>query len=137
MKRDYQKSRLYKWENKFVAPLDVTNVSFENLQAITDYVWKDMGLAHPPKVERLPAHNHSCWATGSRMKIRVQERGCPTWVLLHEMAHSLTSDFEGHSHHHGAKFVGKYLDLICRYIPSANRLLLLASLSANKVDFAL
>lgn len=136
-KRDYQKSRLYAWEQKFIAPLDKAIVDFCNLQAIVDYVWKDLGLEHPPQVEKLPAHNHSCWADATRMKIRVQERGCPTWVILHEIAHSLTSDFEGHSHAHGPKYVGQYVNLICRYVPAANRLLLLASLNANKVDFTL
>ncbi len=135
MKRDYQKSKLYAWERKFVAPLDRQNVAIDNLQSIADYVWADMGMEYPPRIKPLVKHNHSCWANATRMEIQVQPAGCPTWVLLHELAHSMTADFEGRNHAHGPKFVGAYLNLICRYLPSANRLLLLASLKANRVDW--
>jgi hypothetical protein len=92
-------------------------------------------MEYPPQICPLPKQNKVCLADAMRMKIRVDEFGCPTWVLLHELAHSMTSDFDGRSHSHGKRFVEAYLNLICRYLPSANKLLLAASLRAKKIEF--
>ena len=39
-----------------------------------------------------------------------------TWVVLHELAHSMTSTFEGHSVGHRAPWLGIYMRLIERYL---------------------
>ena len=83
MSHDPQKNRVYRWEQDHVAPLDKVNVIFNNLQQIVDYVWADLGLEHPPKVALIAKQNKKAWATATRLKIAVQETGCPTWVLLH------------------------------------------------------
>lgn len=126
--RDAQKSGLYRWERKMIAPHDKSLVNPTHLQVIVDHVWAEVGLQYPPKVKVLPKQNKSCWADATRTEIRVQSAGIPTWVLLHELAHSMTSDSEGHSHRHGPVFLATYIKLVCKYIPGINRLVLLASL---------
>jgi hypothetical protein len=39
----------------------------------------------------------------------------PSWVLLHELAHAMTSTAEGENDGHGANFVGLYVRLLVRY----------------------
>ena len=58
----------------------------------------------------------------------------PTWVLLHELAHAMTSTAEGASAGHGPLFVGMYLGLLVRHarMPEAE---LVASVQAAGIPF--
>lgn len=40
----------------------------------------------------------------------------PSWLLLHEMAHALSSTHEGESDGHGPAFMGLYIQLLGRYM---------------------
>ena len=60
--RDAQKSGLYRWERKMIAPHDKSLVNPTHLQVIVDHVWAEVGLQYPPKVKVLPKQNKSCWA---------------------------------------------------------------------------
>ncbi|MGI0023147.1 MAG: hypothetical protein ACRD9Q_09840, partial [Nitrososphaeraceae archaeon] len=40
----------------------------------------------------------------------------PTWVILHELAHSMTSDINGNTNLHGKEFVGNYVRLVLKYL---------------------
>ena len=51
----------------------------------------------------------------NRLTIRLPDT-CPSWWLLHELAHSLTSSQDGRSDGHGAKFMGLYAQLLTRYL---------------------
>jgi hypothetical protein len=82
---------------------------------MVDAIWSDMELRYPPAVERLPRQSRVTIATGSRLVLSLPER-TPSWCLLHELAHAMTSTAEGESDGHGALFMGMYVDLVVRYL---------------------
>ncbi len=114
-KRDSQRSRVYAWENRVIAPCDPSFVSFPGAQGVVNAIWTEMGLLYPPKVESLPKHVKATVATATRLCIRLPDR-LPSWCLLHEIAHGMTTTVDGQSDGHGAEFMGVYLRLLARYL---------------------
>ena len=112
---DRQRSRVYAWENQVVAPRDPTRVAFPAAQAMVDAIWSDMGLRYPPAVEPLSRQATATVASANRLSIFLPAR-TPSWCLLHELAHAMTSTAEGHSDGHGAVFMGVYVRLLARYL---------------------
>lgn len=106
--------RLYAWEDRVVAPRDTGAVPFAQLQALVDHVWAAEGLRFPPKIRPLPRQARRTVARASRLAIEAPPQ-LPTWVLLHELAHAMTSTAEGASAGHGPLFVGMYLGLLVRH----------------------
>jgi hypothetical protein len=113
--RDHQKQRLYAWENAVIAPLSRGAVPFDQAQAFVDGIWLAHGWSYPPQVSLLPKQATRKWATGCRAEIRIKPT-TPDWVILHELAHTLTSDEEGKHDGHGAEFVGVYIKLLERVL---------------------
>lgn len=113
--RDAQKSKVYTWENAVFRCKDKSRVPYGNIQNLVDYVWAKEGLSFPPQVEPLPKQAKVYCATGSRLKLQFQETA-QTCVILHEIAHAMTSDFEGNSNHHGSLFMGIFIQLLVRYM---------------------
>jgi len=113
--RDFQRSRVYAWENRVVAPRDSSFVSFPVAQSMVNAIWSDMGLNYPPKVEPLPLQATATIASGGRLSIFLPER-TPSWCLLHEIAHAMTSTMNGESDGHGDIFMGVYVRLLARYL---------------------
>ena len=133
--RDYQKSRVYKWEDTHVDPLDKSRVEFKNIQAIVDYIWGELGLLFPPKVKAIsPQSNYLGYATRLNVKFH-ENKTTPTWIIIHELAHSLTSTVDGDSDRHGPNFVGVYMKLLDKFIPGANLIMLMTTAKLSKVDF--
>ena len=113
--RDGQRSRVYAWENRIVVPHDRTTVPIAAAQAMVDAIWTETGLLYPPRVEPLPAAARTRLADADRLTIRLPAR-VPSWCLLHELAHTMTSDHDGRSDGHGPAFMGIYVQLLCRYM---------------------
>ena len=113
--RDGQRARVYAWEDRVVAPGDPTHVAFAAAQGMVDAIWSEMGLLYPPRVERLPAQARCRVADANRLRIRLPA-ATPSWCLLHELAHAMTSTQEGVSDGHGPVFMGVYLQLLARYL---------------------
>lgn len=107
-------NRVYAWEDRVVAPRDRSRVPFAQLQALVDHVWAAEGLRFPPRVRPLPAQARRTVARATRLAIEAPPE-LPSWVLLHELAHALTSTAEDENDGHGARFVGLYLRLLGRY----------------------
>ncbi|ONG56254.1 hypothetical protein BKE38_06275 [Pseudoroseomonas deserti] len=126
--RDAQRQRVYAWEDRVIAPHGGGMIAFAAAQPMVDAIWAELGLRFPPKVEPLPHQARRRIADADRLRLRLPA-ACPPWVLLHELAHSLTSTAEGASDGHGADFVGLYLQLLIRYL-RLDRARLLASLDA-------
>ncbi|GGJ42056.1 hypothetical protein [Neoroseomonas lacus] len=105
--------RLYAWENRVIAPLDRSVVTFNHMQGIVDHVWTAEGLRWPPRVRPRKATKVTL-ATGSRLAIEAPA-SLPTWILLHEIAHAMTSTAEGSGAGHGPDFVGIYVRLLVRH----------------------
>lgn len=113
--RDRQRSRVYVWEEYFIAPRDQSSIAFAQAQRVVDAIWADMGLRFPPKVLRLPSHARRTVADATRLSIRLAAK-TPSWCLLHELAHAMSSTHEGESDGHGPKFMGLYAQMLIRYL---------------------
>ncbi|MBI0539523.1 hypothetical protein D9599_28860 [Roseomonas sp. KE2513] len=113
--RDRQRARVYAWEDRVVAPHAPDRIPFSAAQSMVDAIWAGMGLRWPPKVERLPGQASVREADATRLRLRLPE-ALPSWVLLHELAHSMTSTAEGNTDGHGPRFMGLYLQLLERYL---------------------
>ncbi len=132
--RDSQRGRVYAWENRIIAPHDITLVTYGRAQAMVDAIWADMGLQFPPGVEKLPSQSSATLASATRLSIFLPAQ-IPSWCLLHELAHAMTSDFEGNSDGHGPTFMGLYIMLISRYL-RMEKGDLLKSTAADGIDVA-
>jgi hypothetical protein len=117
-----------------VAPRDPTVISLQAAQGVVDAIWADMGLRYPPEVEQLPRQATATHANATRLSIFLPER-TPSWCLLHELAHAMTSTADGRSDGHGPAFMGLYVKLLVRYLrcDEAN---LLASLTGAGIAIA-
>ena len=113
--RDRQRSKVYAWEERFVAARDPTLIRFAQAQGMVDAIWTEFGLRFPPKVERLPRQARSTLADATRLSIRLP-KSSPSWWLLHELAHAMTSTADGQSDGHGPKFMGLYVKMLARYL---------------------
>ncbi len=111
---DYQQKRVYAWERKHVAPFDTAKISIETAEQIVNYVWAEEGLQHPPKVEYI-RDKRARSATGCRLKVRFPDGLLYSWVVLHELAHAMTSNVDGASCQHGPKYMKVYINLLHKY----------------------
>jgi hypothetical protein len=113
--RDPQRSRVYAWEEAVVAPRDPSAIPYKQAQRLVDGVWLAEQLLYPPRVAPMPRQARRTWATGSRTTIRLpQDRSTPMYVILHEIAHALSSTVDGDSDAHGPDYVGLYMGLLDR-----------------------
>ncbi|WP_239479398.1 SprT-like domain-containing protein [Lichenicola cladoniae] len=113
--RDEQRSRVYAWEDEMVVPRDPSLIAYGAAQGMVDAIWSELGLRYPPRVEPLPKQATTRMADGSRLTLRLPAQ-TPSWCLLHELAHALTSTHDGHSDQHGPVFAGIYVQLLVRYL---------------------
>jgi hypothetical protein len=113
--RDVQRSRVYRWENKVVAPHDPTVILYHAAQPMVNAIWSDMGLKYPPAVEPLSRSASATIASANRLTLFLPEQ-IPSWCLLHELAHAMTTTSDGLSDGHGKLFVGIYVQLLTRYL---------------------
>ena len=112
--RDSQKQRVYDWEDKYIGSKHSDIVVFDNVQSIIDYVWNGMGLEYPPKAILLSKTARK-GGSATRLHVRLQPV-TRTWIILHELAHSMTSDEEDNSDRHNAQFVGVYMKLLEKFL---------------------
>jgi hypothetical protein len=98
-----------------VAPCDPTILLFSSAQAVVDAIWSDMGLRYPPAIVPLSRRATATMACANRLSIWLADR-TPSWCVLHELAHAMTSDADGRSDGHGPIFMGVYVRLIERYL---------------------
>lgn len=111
MTADRQRSRVYEWEDRVIRPLDPSVIAFPQVQGIVNAIWSEMGLLYPPRVERLPSQTRCRIADATRLTIRVGPT-VPSWCLLHEIAHAMSSTFDGYSDGHGPLFLKYYIGLL-------------------------
>jgi hypothetical protein len=98
-----------------VAPCDPTVLAFPAAQAVVDAIWSDMGLRYPPAVARLSRRATRTVASANRLTIWLADP-TPSWCVLHELAHAMTSEADGRSDGHGPRFMGVYVRLLARYL---------------------
>jgi len=113
--RDYQRSKVYAWEERVVAPRGCGFVSYGEAQGMVNAIWAETGLKYPPAVQPLPKQARATVACANRLEIFLPER-TPSWCLLHEIAHAMTCTVDGRSDGHRNHFMGIYVQLIVRYL---------------------
>jgi hypothetical protein len=131
---DRQRGRVYAWEDRVIAPRDTSTLPFAAAQGMVDAIWAEQGLRFPPRVEPLPRQARRSLGDATRLSIRLPERFA-SWLLLHELAHAMSSTHDGDSDGHGPIFMGLYLELITRYLRLPADALL-ASLEASGIAVA-
>ena len=131
--RDYQQQKVYDWENEIVSPKDKVPVPISSLPSVVNHIWEGEGLKYPPVVMPLPPNASKTWADANRTRIRFG-KNVPTWVVIHEISHSMTSDFERGNNGHGADFVGIYIKLLHKYLGIELDYLMTSAIRA-KIDF--
>jgi hypothetical protein len=99
---------------------------------MVDAIWADMGLRYPPAVTSLSRQARSTIARADRLSILLSD-WTPSWCLLHELAHAMTSHADGRSDGHGPLFMGIYVQLIARYL-RLDRQTLISSLRDSKIN---
>jgi hypothetical protein len=133
---DYQRSAVYRWEAEHVHPKDTGTVPFDEAQTIVDYVWARAGLTYPPKIRELARTARRTMANADRLTISIPATGVSATVLLHEIAHSMTSDAASErSHAHGPRFVGALMKLLCGLIPTFSLDALMVSARQEGIEF--
>jgi len=113
--RDHQRGRTYEWESREVAPHDRTMITRADADGMVRAIWGELGLRYPPRIAALPPQAKTLIGRADRLTIELAPR-VPSWCLLHELAHSLTSSVEGESDGHGARFLATYIFLLGRYL---------------------
>jgi len=125
--KDYQRAKVYAWEDLFVGPLCPGIVPYVNGQTYVDGVWLANGWVRPPRVMPVNSKRYAGKATHGEIFL---SPAVPGWVVLHEIAHTLTDD------KHGPNFVGLYIDLLER-VERLSRLVTMHTLRECGVDFNL
>jgi hypothetical protein len=137
MTADVQRQKVYRWEQKAIAPIHDRIVRFEDAQTFIDGVWLAMGLLWPPEVVPMARQARRVIAKGGRLTIHLPPE-VQAWVLVHELAHALTNTAhdEGDGEGHGPDFMGMYLKLLDRVlsIPLAYTMY---SLQAHSIQYNL
>jgi len=132
--RDYQKSKVYKWENKVVGPWDSQLLTDnDEIQDFINFVWVNEGFQNPPRVK--DARKNSRTATGSRTEVVFPPESKKRWIILHELSHSLNRIGYVECDRHGPNFVKIYVNLLEKHL-YMNRLMLLYTLKESKIDIA-
>ena len=101
---------------------------------MVDAIWSDMSLRYPPAVASLPPQARSTIARADRLSILLPDL-TPSWCLLHELAHAMTSHADGRSDGHGPLFIGIYVQLLARYL-RLDRQMLISSLRNAKIEIS-
>lgn len=113
--RDGQRGRVYAWEDRVVAPRDRSRIGFAAAPGLVAAIWAELGLRFPPAVAPMPPRATTRLADASRLVIRLPP-STPSWCILHEMAHALSTTQDDVSDGHGAVFMGLYVQLLVRYL---------------------
>lgn len=139
---------VYRWETDVLAPVDRSRVDLATARGIVSHVWSVRGLSAPPLVEEKRIGG----AYANRQTITISDRGVATWVVLHEMAHSMDQSIEvsmgfyedrpaGESLEgscHDENWLGIYLDLLNDFMPpSFNKLYMMKTLHDRRIQFAM
>lgn len=137
MTRDYQKSRVYEWEDGLFKNYKQTPLSLADAQSWIDFIWANEGRIAPPKVsikERI-----TVGGTATRSNIVCGEKYLNFHILTHECAHALIAIHhyeggQGKCYKHGPVFVSTYAGLLVKYL-KFDRSMVYKTLKDANIDF--
>jgi len=110
--RDFQRQKVYDWERAHIAPRCSRIIPRANVQTVIDGIWMAHGLLYPPVVDDMPGQVRRKRADANRLTVRFAEEHIPLWVVVHELAHSMTWTIDSSIDKHGPNFMGMYLKLL-------------------------
>lgn len=115
-KNDPQQKILYAWERKAIAPQGGRPIPYDQSQALIDAVWMAQGFLYPPQVLPLEG-SRRIWAKANRLNVWLRSyEATPTWVILHELGHSMTGKFDGEMDAHGPDYLWIYMNLAAKFL---------------------
>jgi hypothetical protein len=123
--RDFQRSRVYRWEAAHVLPHAAQPLTLEACRTLVAAVFR-WANRPAPIVTDGRGRRHAC---GSPEAIKLPRWARTPAIVLHECAHGLARDM------HGPEFVATYIELLERFA-GLDRDVLRASLAAAKVAVA-
>lgn len=113
--RDHQKSAMYRWEDTVIVPRGGGIIPTRQVQNFINHIWSEMGLLYPPTFTPMSKTATRTMGRGDRLDVKLTQDP-PTWLLLHELAHSMTSTHEGNEEGHGPNYVGVYMQLCHKFL---------------------
>jgi len=128
--RDYQKSKVYAWENQFP---NGEHLSHSDIPAYVKKVWEVAGLKWPPLVETLHGKDQHL-GKANRHYVYFSKNGAAELTILHKLAHTMTSTIHNHTDAHGPQFVGVFMRLLVEHLNIPLPLLLFSAQKAG-IDF--
>ena len=108
---DYQRKRVYRWEEDNVFPFDDRCLSWDNCERFFNRVWKNAGTESEAKLVKSKRFTRPM-AFSDQVFLPVCDK--KSWtrpVLLHEISHLLEFPFQ-----HGPRFVSRYMDLCVEFL---------------------
>jgi hypothetical protein len=116
--RDYQRSKVYAWERKYVHKFDKTLLSEADVTDLVGFIWANEGRVHPPKVI---IESRMKGANANRMRVKFSPRATTMGIVCHEISHSLLNKLgedytEDVCHQHDPYFVRKFVDILEKYM---------------------
>lgn len=131
--RDFQRRRVYTWEQQNVLPHLSKLVSLQECRELVEqaYLWWEKPSKmdfdwKPPTVTDGRGRRHAC---GSREVIKLPRWSRSRPIVLHECAHGMSDDG------HGPKFVAAYVSLLVHFT-DLDKSELLESLTKSGVQIA-
>lgn len=134
--RDFQKLRVYNFEDNCISPFDETVVTITEAQNIVNFIWTSEGNDYPPIVSQNTRYKTRL-ADSDRFKIQIARKNIKQWILIHELAHSFNRKLNEEGDEiscdkHGPKFMLIYLTLLEKYL-DMNMLMLLTMCKHNNI----
>ena len=116
--KDPQLDDVISWHYRELDKMDTSTAEFSQAQSLINYIWGNEGLEYPPRIVPIANNTINAVAHANRFTIAIREN-IKTIDLLHELAHSMTMDFDHtvpDGGFHGRDFVGMMMKLIGTYI---------------------
>jgi hypothetical protein len=117
--RDNQRSRVYAWEKRITkgAHYSGTLATLEECTEFLRPIWRAERGRYGRARVAMPPIERPAWGQRSAIahdchRITLPRWARNPWTILHEAAHRLTPDDEGH----GPRFVGVFIGLVCRHM---------------------
>ena len=116
--RDYQRQRMYDWEDAIFSKLETKQLSLNRIRHICDKVARYYHI-RTPIVKAGQARRSSAWLSYDNA-VTFPRFSRREWIVLHEMAHCIhwnfCRDFKSKVHStHGPMFVAIYIFLLNKY----------------------
>lgn len=108
---DYQRKRVYRWEEDNIFPVDNEQRTFDQCQRFLNKVWKKVGDGPAPALEKSTRLSRAM-AYSDRILLPISDETAWTKpVMLHEISHILEFPYQ-----HGPRFVSRYMDLCVEFL---------------------